>query len=559
MKTKIRVLVGLIAAAGVILPLCATGSDVTTKVTGLPSAAHYGSRYTIKIEFTYTWTRNNDKPNEGLTVELYEDDITYWDRDSYGSKTLSAPSWAGNSTGTWSSSVTFNNVDLAGVGGWDDDLDDVLEIRVRFTPKSPLVDDDWDTSVFTRDAVPSIPAPMTIPTTDSDGNFEIGWGESLGWDDYELQEKRDAGAWNTVYTGNSRTRNMIGRTAGSTYYYRVRGVNSSSESDWQTGGNRVTIPKPQLTITAISPSGTQTKDWGESVPYSITVKDGNGNAVSGVTVGVSDDIRMLSTVTSATSGSGQTTYSTTVPSGTANGTYSLRFTANKAGYDSSSTQTRQVQVAHTEPRITLTVRNGPGASAPPVPNVVVVRRNTSNQVVGSPQTTDANGRVSWEVSAGTTWNFEAYNVNSTFGNGGNSPPFQAGYDQPEFWGDLPSVTAGGNGTEITRDLFRRMPVVVADQSYPWLDTVIVRRKNTGAVLAPGETVSPGTTLLFTVIVSNNWSGSLQGKGRVLLDRSKSSPFDSETTQMIEEGWKTIPGSGGTASFTNEWTPTVAGD
>ena len=52
-----------------------------------------------------------------------------------------------------------------------------------------------------------------------------------------------------------------------------------------------------------------------------------------------------------TNSSGQVTYTTTVPNGTASGLYNISFTASKSGYSDSGTVTRQVQVQPTPTRI----------------------------------------------------------------------------------------------------------------------------------------------------------------------------------------------------------------
>jgi hypothetical protein len=101
-----------------------------------------------------------------------------------------------------------------------------------------------------------------------------------------------------------------------------------------------------LTISAVTPTVTQTLDWGQSATYTITVVDNGGTPVSGSTVKVSDGIQSFSTFTSPTNSSGQTLYTTTVPSGKADGTYDVVFTATKSSYISSSSVTRQVQVRH---------------------------------------------------------------------------------------------------------------------------------------------------------------------------------------------------------------------
>jgi len=106
------------------------------------------------------------------------------------------------------------------------------------------------------------------------------------------------------------------------------------------GGN------PILNINTLSPAATEIRDWGTSVNYTITVVDNNGASVTGANVIVTDNLRALSTQTAATDSNGQTTYSTTVLSGTTNATYGIAFRANKSGYTDSASLTRQIVVNH---------------------------------------------------------------------------------------------------------------------------------------------------------------------------------------------------------------------
>lgn len=199
--------------------------------------------------------------------------------------------------------------------------------------------------------------------------------------------------------------------------------------------------------------------------------------------------------------------------------------------------------------ITLTVRNGPDASFPVAANAVVIRRSTSDQYMDS-QTTDANGRATFTVAADTAWNFEAFYVNPTFGNGGNNPPFTQGQPQPEFWGSLGSLTVGSGGNR-TADLYRWTPIVKPSE-VPGFDAVLVQRADTGAILAPGETVVAGTPLKFQVMVTNRSGITLDCSARLLLDRSRSGTFDQDLNSVL-----TPLGPGGLGGFVFAWTPQAA--
>ena len=260
----------------------ASAASCSVTISNLPSSASYGSTYSVKVSFSYTWSSYNDKPNGGATVELYEADVA--NNDEYGEKSISAPSNGSSSSGTWSTSVWFYNVDLAGIGG-PDEVNDVLDIKAMVEIHSPYIDDNWYSSEYDRDAVPSVPSSITVPSQGTtDGKCTVSWGSSTGKDDYELQEKDgSSGTWSAVYTGTSTSKQRTGLTQGHTYYYRVRGRNSSSSSAWREGGNGCSIPMTppgipsSISVPSSDSDGSYSVSWGSAdraTSYELQERDG---------------------------------------------------------------------------------------------------------------------------------------------------------------------------------------------------------------------------------------------------------------------------------------------
>lgn len=102
----------------------------------------------------------------------------------------------------------------------------------------------------------------------------------------------------------------------------------------------VAIAANALTIASVEPAAQQSADWGTSITYNVTVRDANGVLVPNATLSVQDELRGGGTYSAAAS------YTTTVPAGLANGTYTLRFIASKDGYANSAAVMRQVRVDH---------------------------------------------------------------------------------------------------------------------------------------------------------------------------------------------------------------------
>jgi pimeloyl-ACP methyl ester carboxylesterase len=127
----------------------------------------------------------------------------------------------------------------------------------------------------------------------------------------------------------------------------VVGYSGGSVGDVSDSNFTITQP-PTLVVSSVTPASVQTEDWGQSVIYTATVKDGNGNPISAATLGGDDYVRSVSytTAPNTTDVNGQINYTTTVPNGMANGTYNITFVVTKPGYNISGTVTRQVQVQH---------------------------------------------------------------------------------------------------------------------------------------------------------------------------------------------------------------------
>jgi len=252
--------------------------------SGLPSSATYGSTYDVTVTVTYTWDSYYDRPDGGATLGLYEDDDVYDaptgpTDDPYGSQFFSAPSNGSNNSGTWTFSKTFYGLDLAGAGV--DDWDDRLEIFAQVYIHSPYDDDGAESTRQNRNAVPATPSSITVPSSDSDGVYSVSWGSSAGADSYELQEKVDSGSWSTVPNSGSPWTTPSARAGGHTYWYRVRGVNSSSSGSYRESSNGCYVPVPNSPPNApSSPSPSNGATGISRTPtLSWTCSDPNGDTI----------------------------------------------------------------------------------------------------------------------------------------------------------------------------------------------------------------------------------------------------------------------------------------
>jgi hypothetical protein len=132
-------------------------------------------------------------------------------------------------------------------------------------------------------------------------------------------------------------------SAGGYYYIQVYGYGDAfHEADsyrlsasWEDACN--------LTL-SVTPTGTQTLDWGGQPQWTFHVTDQTGAAVPGAYIGFEDPICLQSRNEGPTNASGDYTYSScAIPNGTPDGTdYRFDFTATKTGCTNSSVVTRHV-------------------------------------------------------------------------------------------------------------------------------------------------------------------------------------------------------------------------
>ncbi|TLM63704.1 MAG: hypothetical protein FDZ69_12155 [Deltaproteobacteria bacterium] len=85
----------------------------------------------------------------------------------------------------------------------------------------------------------SAPATLTIPGVDSDGNYTVSWSATVGGATYVVQEATNSTFTTNlqqVYSGTGLSVDLTGRSAGTTYYYRVKTTApGATDSAWKAG------------------------------------------------------------------------------------------------------------------------------------------------------------------------------------------------------------------------------------------------------------------------------------------------------------------------------------
>jgi hypothetical protein len=154
--------------------------------------------------------------------------------------------------------------------------------RVKAT-KADHIDSTWTTGAngCLMD-FPAVPPPaVTVPSTDSDGDYVVSWAASItNGVSYVLQEATDPGfsqdLWE-VYSGTDLSADVTGREHGKTYYYRVKTTGGGyGDSSWTAGSNGCAVSFPPagmpsgITVPATDNDGDYTINWGVSVTNGVS-------------------------------------------------------------------------------------------------------------------------------------------------------------------------------------------------------------------------------------------------------------------------------------------------
>ncbi|MDP5209743.1 RHS repeat-associated core domain-containing protein [Microbulbifer sp. 2205BS26-8] len=108
------------------------------------------------------------------------------------------------------------------------------------------------------------PGSITAQSTSTNGSISISWGDVSGADKYQLQEQKNGGNWNNVYSGTNKSKTITGRGTG-TYKYRVAAIKNSIAGSYRTSGDVIVSRAPSaptgLAVSANSANGVYTVRW----------------------------------------------------------------------------------------------------------------------------------------------------------------------------------------------------------------------------------------------------------------------------------------------------------
>ena len=158
-------------------------------------------------------------------------------------------SLTGKVNGTWSYQVRACNA--AGCAGWS--TIETIEVMVP----------------------PSTAPAVTAPASSSTGNYSVTWTTSARATRYELDERKDSGAWVNIYNGSGTSRARSALTSG-TYQYRARACNDGGCSAYSAAATTtvtITIPPPAAPSTLNAPATAE-----QSIPFTVSWSSVSGAA-----------------------------------------------------------------------------------------------------------------------------------------------------------------------------------------------------------------------------------------------------------------------------------------
>lgn len=212
--------------------------------------------------------------------------------------TISAPGVApeGNYTVSWTavSAATRYRLEVKELGNWYE-AQNTSARQLSVTNAGPATVQyrvracNVDCGPLSSEVTVLVPAPpgfpsIQVPPAENYGSYTIKWNSGLGAAYYEVQERRDSGAWQTIYSGTTRERAFANKPVG-TYSYRVQGCNQHLCSGYGPVVTTQTVlqpsPAPTLTLspTSLFVGQTFSLSWNAVTPvtqYQLQQKTGSG-------------------------------------------------------------------------------------------------------------------------------------------------------------------------------------------------------------------------------------------------------------------------------------------
>ncbi|MCY3897172.1 MAG: fibronectin type III domain-containing protein [Caldilineaceae bacterium] len=186
------------------------------------------------------------------------------------------------SGGSWSNWMDNGMSRTATVGSLTNESAHNFEVRAENANGAGLVASDTATPMST---VPGIPAGLGVTST-GPTEITLSWTAVDGAASYQLQRRTNGGAWGSpMDAGSGTSYTDMDLAPSTTYDYEVRAVNAAGNSGWSgVVTSATTAPEAPDAVSDLDAMASADK-----ITLTWSMPDGNGAAISGYEIEVSDD------------------------------------------------------------------------------------------------------------------------------------------------------------------------------------------------------------------------------------------------------------------------------
>jgi len=375
-------------------------------------------------------------------------------------------------------------------------------------------------------SITASPNPCSVTTLGGTCTLTLSWSSS-GTTAAQVWVTDGTGVQESLFTGTSGSQSLNWIQALPQHYTFQLYAYSGSTKGALLSSVSVSVPSPQLSL-SVQPSSSQTFNQGQTMSFTVTVRDPSGAAVSGANVAIQDGLELGSLQNVTTNGSGQATYGYSIPTQVAPGNYTMTFgPATKSGYTQSGSTSVAVTVNAPATVLNLSVTPSGSQTVNPGQSVnysITVTDSSGNGVSGA--------TVPVSNPLGT-------NTSVTSGSGGTASyglTVPSGQTSGSY-----TVSFGGaskNGY-LTSSLAQRTVIVNAAQP---LLTLSVSPSTL-------QTVSAGQTVNYTLTVLDGTGATVSGASVTVTNPFTGTNSTVTTTGGTASYSLTVPSGQGAANYT----------
>ncbi|MEW5249261.1 FG-GAP-like repeat-containing protein [Microbulbifer sp. 2201CG32-9] len=160
-----------------------------------------------------------------------------------------------------SRTVTVNSSGIYAISYWWQKEDDCLQQGQNgCTEPEPGIPWTSEGQISVSVSIPQ-PGTLSVPLSSTTGSYSVSWGAaSSSPNEYQLQQRKDGGAWTTIYSGSALSKSVSSLTTG-VYDYRVRSCYTGCSSYTSTKTITVVRTPGSISTPSTSTNGSIAISW----------------------------------------------------------------------------------------------------------------------------------------------------------------------------------------------------------------------------------------------------------------------------------------------------------